>query len=149
MAAISSAKLIITDIADSAVRTAISEGIARSNRAFVGDPNVRPLIVTVGDPSSCELQAGLWGRTAWDWLHIELLYVSERARGVGLGTKVVHAAEIEALQRKCHNAWVDTYSFQALGFYERLGYTVFGTLNNYPAGHQRFFLRKSLAEDGL
>jgi GNAT superfamily N-acetyltransferase len=149
MAVISTAELIITDDADSAVRTAISEGIARSNRAFVGNPNVRPLIVTVGDSSSCELQAGLWGRTAWDWLHIELLYVSERARGAGLGTKVVRAAEIEALQRRCRNAWVYTYSFQAPGFYERLGYTVFGILNDYPPGHQRFFLRKSLAENGL
>jgi hypothetical protein len=39
---------------------------------------------------------------------------------------------------------VDTYDFQALGFSERLGYAVFGRLDDFPAGHTRFFLQKSL-----
>jgi hypothetical protein len=45
--------------------------------------------------------------------------------------------------------WLDTYSFQARGFYERLGYTVFGTINDYPPGHSRFFLTKTLSPDGV
>ncbi|MGC6728099.1 hypothetical protein ACP0GO_26835, partial [Escherichia coli] len=40
--------------------------------------------------------------------------------------------------------WLDTYSFQARGFYEKLGYTVFGTIDDFPPGHQRFFGRKRL-----
>ena len=43
-------------------------------------------------------------------------------------------AEREAVQRGCHGAWLDTFEFQARGFYERLGYTCFGELPNYPAG---------------
>ena len=39
-------------------------------------------------------------------------------------------AEREAIRRGCRGAWLDTYSFQARGFYERLGYTIFGTIDN-------------------
>jgi ribosomal protein S18 acetylase RimI-like enzyme len=105
------------------------------------------LIVLVKHPSGGELQGGLWGRTAWGWLYIELLYVADQARGNGWGTRLVRTAETEALRRNCRTAWLDTYSFQARGFYERLGYAVFGTLDDYPAGHQRFFLWRRLSED--
>jgi len=40
---------------------------------------------------------------------------------------------------------LETYSFQARSFYERLGYEVFGTLDGCPRGHDKFFLRKALA----
>ena len=49
------------------------------------------------------------------------------------------------LERGCHSAWVDTFSFQAPGFYRKLGYEVFGELD-YPPGHKRFFLRKRLTD---
>ena len=52
-------------------------------------------------------------------------------------------AEARALERGCHSAWVDTFSFQAPGFYPKLGYTVFGELD-YPPGHKRIFLQKRL-----
>jgi hypothetical protein len=38
---------------------------------------------------------------------------------------------------------VDT-QFGARPFYERLGYSVFGELPDYPPGFSRVFLRKSL-----
>ena len=40
--------------------------------------------------------------------------------------------------------WLDTFSFQARRFYEKLGYVVFGELPDYPAGHSRYFLQKRL-----
>jgi hypothetical protein len=39
-----------------------------------------------------------------------------------------------------------TYEWQARGFYEKLGYTVFGTLS-YPAGPNRYFMQKDLVAD--
>ena len=53
-------------------------------------------------------------------------------------------AEAEAIRRGCLGAWLDTFSFQARGFYERLGYAVFGALADYPPGHDRFFMQKPL-----
>ena len=49
-----------------------------------------------------------------------------------------------AVERGCHSVWVDTFSFQAPGFYPKLGYKVFGELD-YPPGHKRIFLQKRLA----
>jgi hypothetical protein len=56
----------------------------------------------------------------------------------------MHRAEQEAVARGCHSAWLDTFEFQARGFYERIGYVCFGNLADYPVGFSRFFMRKSL-----
>ena len=58
-------------------------------------------------------------------------------------------AETEALARQCHHAWLDTFAFQARGFYERLGYQCFGTLDDYPVGSSRYFMSKPLLEGRL
>jgi hypothetical protein len=48
------------------------------------------------------------------------------------------------MRRGCHGVWLDTFTFQARGFYERLGYSVFGAIEDYPPGHSRHFLKKDL-----
>jgi GNAT superfamily N-acetyltransferase len=77
------------------------------------------------------------------WLFIRYLWVSDSLRGRGIGRELMAGAEAHALERGCHSAWVDTFSFQAPGFYPKLGYEVFGELD-YPPGHKRIFLRKRL-----
>ncbi len=83
--------------------------------------------------------------TSFRHLFVELLFVPDSMRRAGIGRQVLRAAEEEAARRGCVGVWLDTFSFQARGFYERLGYTVFGTLDDYPPGHNRFFLEKRLA----
>jgi GNAT superfamily N-acetyltransferase len=87
--------------------------------------------------------AGLAGETYSGWLFTRYLWVSEALRGVGLGQRLMILAESRARDRGAHSAWVDTFSFQAPGFYRKLGYEVFGELN-YPPDFKRFFLRKRL-----
>jgi GNAT superfamily N-acetyltransferase len=87
--------------------------------------------------------AGLAGETYSGWLFIRYLWISDALRGQGIGRKLMGDAEARALERGCHSAWVDTFSFQAPGFYPRLGYEVFGELE-YPPGHKRIFLQKRL-----
>jgi hypothetical protein len=53
-------------------------------------------------------------------------------------------AEAEARQRGAQHAYLDTFSFQAPGFYKKHGYQVFGELQDFPPGHQRYFLTKQL-----
>jgi GNAT superfamily N-acetyltransferase len=79
------------------------------------------------------------------WLHISVLWVDDRHRGRGLGRQIVAETEAEARRRGCHSAYLDTFSYQARPFYEKLGYAVCGILDDYPTGHQRYFMTKKLA----
>jgi GNAT superfamily N-acetyltransferase len=87
--------------------------------------------------------AGLSGGTYCGWLFIRYLWVSDALRSKGIGRQLMAGAEARALERGCHSAWVDTFSFQAPGFYRKLGYEAFGELD-YPPDHKRFFLKKRL-----
>jgi GNAT superfamily N-acetyltransferase len=87
--------------------------------------------------------AGLAGETHSGWLLMRYLWVDEALRGSGIGRELMAGAERRALERGCHSAWVDTFSFQAPGFYRKLGYEPFGELD-YPPDHKRFFLKKRL-----
>jgi GNAT superfamily N-acetyltransferase len=132
----------MTDVADESIRKAIVEPLVAYNQAKTGLHDVRPLVLALEDDDGTVV-GGLWGRTAYGWLFVELLVVPESLRGRGLGTELMTRAETEASARGCHSAWLDTFEFQARGFYERLGYECFGELTDYPVG-ARYFMRKTL-----
>jgi len=91
-----------------------------------------------------EAVGGVIGETHWDWLYVNLMWVREDLRGCGYGHRLLELAEDEARERGAKNAYLDTFSFQAPGFYQQHGYTVFGELKNFPTGHQRYYLTKEL-----
>jgi GNAT superfamily N-acetyltransferase len=93
--------------------------------------------------AEAEVVGGLVAQTEWGWLFVKTLAVQEGWRGRGYGTKLLAMAEAEARARGCHDAYLDTFSFQARPFYERLGYRVFGLLENFTE-HTRYFMRKKL-----
>jgi GNAT superfamily N-acetyltransferase len=94
--------------------------------------------------SSGDVLGGLLAEAGRGWLHIKTLWLDPSVRRGGHGSRLVAAAEGEARRRGCHGAYLDTFDYQARPFYERCGYEVFGTLDDYPVGHQRFFMRKTL-----
>ena len=104
----------------------------------------RGLTVVLPDPASGAPVGGMLARTGHGYLHVRYLAVPEGMRGQGFGRRLMAAAEAEAMRRGCHAAWLHTLSFQARAFYERLGYVVFGVLEDYPPGHQALFMRKAL-----
>ncbi|MBS0221909.1 MAG: GNAT family N-acetyltransferase [Proteobacteria bacterium] len=91
-----------------------------------------------------EIMGGLIGSIWGGWLHITYLWIDEAERGQGWATRLMDQAEAYARERGCHSVTLDTHSFQARPFYEKRGYEVFGTLDDYPTGHQKFFLKKTL-----
>lgn len=107
-----------------------------------------PLAVLVRDEAGVVV-GGLTGRTSAAWLFVELLWLPEELRGTGLGTRVMMAAEAEAVRRGCVGAHLDTYDFQAPDFYRKLGYEVFGSIEDHPPGHTRFWMRKRFADPGM
>ncbi len=91
-----------------------------------------------------EILGGLLGDIWAGWLHISILWIAEPARGQGHARAMIRAAEDYATSRGCRGVHLETFSFQARPLYERLGYTVFGQLDDYPSGHTQFFMKKML-----
>lgn len=136
-------KIRLSHVADIEARDAIIGGLVAYNTERTGIDDHRPLILSITDAED-RLTGGLWGRTSYGWLFVELLFVPESLRGKGIGAELMLRAETEAAARGCRGAWLDTFSFQARGFYERLGYSSFGQLDDYPPGFSRYFMKKAL-----
>ena len=132
----------ITSRFDSDERKAILDPLIEYNDKFAGNANYIPLNVLLKKDDT--VVGGLWGNSAYEWLHIELLFLPENLRGKGIGKSTVLKAETEAIARGCKHSWVDTHEFQAKGFYQTLGYSCFGELPDYPKDFARYFMRKNL-----
>ena len=128
---------------DPADRAAVLAALLSYNRSAGAHDEAVPLALLLRDDAGA-VEGGLWARSVFDWLFVELLVVPERLRGHGVGTRLMRRAEAVALERGCAGVWLDTFSFQARPFYERLGYTVFGTLEDHPRGGRRHFLARRL-----
>ncbi len=135
--------VVYVDEPDEAVWRAVGGGIRSYNTQQVGDHKHQSLCFVLRAPDQ-EIVGGVIGETYWDWLYISLLWVKDELRGHGYGQQLLTRAEAEAQQRGAKNAYLDTFSFQAPGFYKKHGYRVFGELQDFPPGHQRYFLTKQL-----
>lgn len=91
-----------------------------------------------------EKLAGITGETFGNWLCIRYLWVDGALRGRGIGRSLIEKAEAEAVKRGCRFAFVDTFDFQAPGFYEKLGYSKVFALEKYPYTGARYYYTKSL-----
>jgi GNAT superfamily N-acetyltransferase len=125
-------------------RRIVHQGLGAYNDSRVGDGRYQKLSLLVRDEAG-NVVGGLFGATYWDWLHVETLWIDEALRGKRYGSRLMAAAEAEAIKRGCKNSFLDTTGFQARPFYERMGYEIFGVLENSPGEHKRFFLQKSLS----
>jgi GNAT superfamily N-acetyltransferase len=137
-------KLSVEEVAAEADVHLIEHGLTEHATESAIEPrHHRQLAVTLRDDDG-RLIGGLTADTVWGWLQVKLLWVTSEHRGKGYGAELLTAAEDEARRRGCHHALLDTFDFQARGLYELLGYEVFGTLDDFPRGHRRFFMRKAL-----
>jgi GNAT superfamily N-acetyltransferase len=123
--------------------TILEIGIADHTLSKVGAWGHEGLAFFLRDDTN-SIVGGIYGNTGFGWFYISDLWVAEHLRGRGYGIQLMQRAENEALRRGCKNVYLNTFSFQAPGFYLKLGYEVFAELEDFPAGHSRFFLRKRL-----
>ena len=89
-------------------------------------------------------RAGLTGELFGNWLCIQYLWVSQELRGQGLGSGLLAAAEREAVLHGAKYAFVDTFDFQAPGFYVKHGYKEVFRLFDYPYTGARYYYIKRL-----
>jgi GNAT superfamily N-acetyltransferase len=104
---------------------------------------IRSLNLILKDASGA-VAGGLAATMYWDWLEIEDFFVPPEARGQGLGGRLLRQAEYMAFEQGYMRVHLTTYEFQARRFYEKQGYRVVGTLEDYPPGSAYYWMRKDL-----
>jgi GNAT superfamily N-acetyltransferase len=135
--------IVVPKEPDDADRKAILDLLLAFNDQAGGASGLAPLAVLLKDPAAGGTIGGLWGRTVYDWLFVELLVVPEQLRGRQIGSRLLDRAEAIARARGCIGVWLDSYAFQAPGFYRKHGYEMFGTIADHPRGSRRYFFKKT------
>lgn len=125
---------------------AVEAGLVASiRRAMQGDALYKPVDLNIFIKSDDgTIVGGLLGASWWGWLYISVVWVHDDLQGQGFGSQLMQMAEEEARKRNCRSVVLDTHDFQAYPFYQKLGYEIFGELEDFPPGHFRYYLRKRL-----
>jgi GNAT superfamily N-acetyltransferase len=121
----------------------IEVGIHHYIKEKAGDPAFHRICFALHSADR-EIVGGVVGDQYWDWVYIDLMWVKDELRGRGYGGRLLAQLEDEARKRGVKYIYLNTFSFQAPGFYQKYGYRIFSKLENFPAGHQRYFLTKQL-----
>ncbi len=124
----------------------IRQGLYQYNREQIGFRDLAELALAAVDEDG-NVVGGIIGSTIWGWLLIDVLWVAAEYRHQGYGIQLLRQAEEAARQRGCTHVVLETFSFQALPFYQQLGFVVYGQLDGFPPGATRYSLKKSL-QDG-
>ena len=117
----------------------LRESLIAYNVGKHGYTDVSKLGIFVRDGDG-KLEAGVYAYAWGGVCEVELLWVSEARRKNGLGTRLMAAIEAEARSIGCSKIFLDTFSFQAPGFYEKLGFERVGTVDDFPEGGHRYFV---------
>ena len=123
---------------------ALEDGYQAFTESQVGEEGRRELVFFIRDEND-SVVVGVKGQYSnYGWLWVGLLWVSEELRGRGYGTKLMNRIEQEARKNGCSNAYLNSFSFQAVEFYKKIGYRVFGELKDFPPGHSVCSLTRKL-----
>jgi len=103
-----------------------------------------PLEFNIKNNNDVVVGGVLAGINYWNGLEIKILWVEENYRQQGFGSALLRHLEHEAKIRGASMAMVDTFDFQAEGFYLKHNYEVIGELNGFPKHHKRIYFSKVL-----
>jgi GNAT superfamily N-acetyltransferase len=137
-------KITVTDQPGDGDLQAIADGLRAYNTAQAGYNDYKPLAVTVADPETGVVVGGLYGRSYLGQLFIDRFFLPERLRRDRLGSRLLGLAEDEGRRRGCTRVALFTLSFQAPGFYKKLGYAEAACVDCEPPGAPRYLMVKKL-----
>jgi GNAT superfamily N-acetyltransferase len=128
---------------DQATKRTVQNGLSDANVQSTGDGMFGSVFVSARDSSSTVI-GGVVGEGYWGWVNFTTVWVDPAYRRKGLASRMLIAAEAEAVRMGYTQAYLDTFSFQCPDLYLRSGYEVFGELEGFPEGSTRLFMRKAL-----
>ncbi|OAN10902.1 biphenyl 2,3-dioxygenase [Photobacterium jeanii] len=122
----------------------IRDGLIRHNTPHLEGIRKQSLALYAIDERE-QKQGGIYAEVWGNWLLIKFLWVDEAVRGQQVGSQLMERLEQQAIKLGCRQSLVDTLSFQARPFYEKLGYQCQMTLEDYPQSSSLHFLTKTLS----
>lgn len=134
----------VQDDPDAPLLEAVDTGLDAHNLAFPPLAQVRPLACGVQSGTG-EWLGGAVGRSWGACVELQQLWVQAGWRGQGLATGLMQRFEARARQRGCRLAYLETFSFQAPAFYQRLGYATACRLDGFGEGIYKLLMTKALA----
>lgn len=140
-------RIVLSEADETPLAEVLSKGFEAFNGPFVGEHGYKPLRLMVFRDGEDVPAGGIQAHCYAAWLHVIMVFLPEDLRRGGLGTQLFDRIEAEAQARGCVGAYLDTLSWQARPFYEKRGYTLFGTLPESPPGHSRYFMMKRFARE--
>jgi len=103
------------------------------------DPRAVGFVARDGDGT---VLGGIYGWGQLGWFYVKLLALEPGTRKGGVGGRLLAEAEDHARSEGLAGVYLDTYEFQAPGFYEKNGYREFGRLPAAGGHPQRIWYAK-------
>ena len=116
--------------------------LSQYNAGHVSNKSEKFSIVIKSDDG--EIIGGIIGYTHWGKLEIDILWISDNHRGLGIGRQLIKEAEDFALAESCSGIVLYTMSFQAEGFYKKLGFVECGRVGGYENNAEKIYLTKDI-----
>lgn len=135
-------KVIVDYAPTQADNAVVTEGVVAFNENIVGERDKAFSVFLKND--SRKVFGGIQAFLDTESVYIEVLWVEKSLQKQGYGTKLLGVLEREAIGNGCIFSLVDTWAFQAEGFYLKNGYERIGEIKNYWHGYSKIFLRKKL-----
>ena len=99
----------------------LDQQIAAFNQANREPAKRKALAVQITNDNH-EVVAGAGGCTFGHWLLLDTLWVSDKLRTQGVGSKILAQMELAAKNRGCDQCLLNTLDIQAMPFYKKHGY---------------------------
>lgn len=119
----------------------VHAGLRRYNRGFC--PDVADLSCCIKDGEG-RCIAGTDSFRMGEMASVDVLWVDEDHRGQGLGSALLAHVEAQARAQGARRVELNTFGFQAPGFYEKQGYRRFGAIEPAVGDYGHYFYVKDL-----
>ena len=136
-------KIIVDHKPSPADNDAVREGLIAFNEHVMGEPRDKEFSVFLKNDSG-KIVGGIQAHFDKESVYIEIFWIEEKSRKQGYGKKLLEAVEQEAIKNGCIFSTIDTFDFQAEGFYLKNNYERMGEIKNHWYNHSRISLRKNL-----
>jgi GNAT superfamily N-acetyltransferase len=114
------------------------------NYAHIGEyPESQVVWLNAKDSNGVAI-GGIRGTVLMYWMRVEFLWVEEAFRRIGVGGRLLAAAEAQARGLGAKHSSLETFEWQAPAFYRKQGYVEVARLEDYVDGRYSAIMRKRL-----